>query len=542
MEEKIQLKKGEQILYSSRYIKDIETIVNHYIASCIITDKEREIYAMGEPIVSENQKELDDWFNFIDIGHKLRFEEYCIMMDVQHNLKKPQFLKSLNKLLYLVHIIARNGYIPDDGHSYFPQVRLNAEHLQKVIGDDYRRLLNTLISQRILIGKSDYIKGKESTTFFINPQFYNQIFVNKTENKEVIKYINKSSKLLDNLNDNPLYKNYNKSLKKINLKNEEKAISYLNNIIEKIKDTDKEIYYKKIKDKYLYCTGDNYIRLSTDNNKRIYHILTNTFRDFRKFTNIKFMLDICNSHPLLFNKFILDYYNINNSLLYNIINNIYYDNINNIWLYNNIYSPIYNPRHKSLKSLIDNMIKEGCFADIDIQKDAIHYIVMTSKGQLWHYLLDLCKHAELDIIDGMKIDKHSLKKKMFAEVFYSNIHQITFTTKDGNRVIKEYAKLFKKEYPSVFKIINENKPKGKEGELANNLMRLESQLFHAILERLYKKRGLDCISIHDAIVVLSTSDKKYKKEDIEKVMLDVYHSNSLFPTLDFTNYSLTEDL
>lgn len=39
-------------------------------------------------------------------------------------------------------------------------------------------------------------------------------------------------------------------------------------------------------------------------------------------------------------------------------------------------------------------------------------------------------------------------------------------------------------------------------------MKEEARLFHEILQRLYINDDLDAINIHDAIIVLTTSDEK----------------------------------
>ena len=54
---------------------------------------------------------------------------------------------------------------------------------------------------------------------------------------------------------------------------------------------------------------------SIDDNNRIYHYMTNLPRDLKCFFNIKYQCDIRNSHPLLFNLFLIDKYNISDDII-----------------------------------------------------------------------------------------------------------------------------------------------------------------------------------------------------------------------------------
>ena len=68
-------------------------------------------------------------------------------------------------------------------------------------------------------------------------------------------------------------------------------------------------------------------------------------------------------------------------------------------------------------------------------------------------------------------------------------------------------------------------------------MALDSEIFHKILNNLYKKCGCDALSIHDAIVILDTDKtNQYTPDEIEKVMLKVYEGYNLFPTCSLDYY------
>lgn len=69
-------------------------------------------------------------------------------------------------------------------------------------------------------------------------------------------------------------------------------------------------------------------------------------------------------------------------------------------------------------------------------------------------------------------------------------------------------------------------------------MALESEIFHKILNSLYKKRGCDALSIHDAIVILDTDKtNQYTPAEIETVMMKVYDEYDLFPTCSIDYYA-----
>lgn len=69
-------------------------------------------------------------------------------------------------------------------------------------------------------------------------------------------------------------------------------------------------------------------------------------------------------------------------------------------------------------------------------------------------------------------------------------------------------------------------------------MALESEIFHKILTNLYKKRGCDALSIHNAIVILDTDKtNQYTEDEIEKVIMKAYESYNLFPTCSIDYYN-----
>lgn len=119
----------------------------------------------------------------------------------------------------------------------------------------------------------------------------------------------------------------------------------------------------------------------------------------------------------------------------------------------------------------------------NIPNDIWEYIYKTSKGIFWD------DFTRLD--EFKRLLRSDIKVTLFREVFYSK----TLTTKG-----KDFAKSFKKKYPSVYKLVKESKREDRTF-LANQMMRIESDIFRSILTKLYAKR-FRVLTIHDAVIVL----------------------------------------
>ena len=163
----------------------------------------------------------------------------------------------------------------------------------------------------------------------------------------------------------------------------------------------------------------------------------------------------------------------------------------------------------------------------------------TMKGNFWEYFLeyfkddhDLTRHEE-------KERRGEIKKILFAKVFYGG--QTKIYQNDKN---KQWAEAFRDKYPNVWRIIvwykqtlhEETIGTKEEGKkvLSWLLMRVESRIFTNILQKLFNKRGLVVISIHDAIVVLK--DNKIGEEKIKEIMIEEYAKYGLIPTLSVDRY------
>jgi hypothetical protein len=170
------------------------------------------------------------------------------------------------------------------------------------------------------------------------------------------------------------------------------------------------------------------------------------------------------------------------------------------------------------KLLIDNEIKKEKIANIP--NDIWEYIYKTSKGIFWD------DFTELD--EFKKLLRSDIKVTLFREVFYSK----TLTTKG-----KDFAKVFKKKYPSVYKLVKESK-RDDRTFLANQMMRIESNIFRSILTKLYAKR-FKVLTIHDAVVVLDTkANDQCTPELMHSIIEKEYLRIGLFPNTSVDYYSL----
>ena len=317
---------------------------------------------------------------------------------------------------------------------------------------------------------------------------YNAAFdkYDKKMEQELKKYEKEQLEEIRSEMGNELYDNFIKSLNLLHLTHETEAKDYLNR--HKFMSAKSKEYFSYILEEY---KKKDFKILSVDRNLRIYSILTQSPRIFKNFTNIKFTCDIHNSHPLLFNKIIIDKYNIDNNILHILYNNI-----------NNIDNSLYSVGKELRKLLINNNIQE-CKIE-NIPNDIWEYIYKTSKGVFWDDFTDLNEFKRL-----LRSD---IKVTLFREVFYSK----TLTTKG-----KDFAKVFKKKYPSVYKLIKESK-KNDRTFLANQMMRIESDIFRSILTKLYAKK-FRVLTIHDAVIVLDVkANTKCNPELVQSINVSAY--------------------
>ena len=419
-------------------------------------------------------------------------------------LPKKQIL--YKKYAFFIHRLIQRCKSNREGNF----TRFNSQILQTVLGHVYIDMLKTLETLGIVKVSSSYIQSIQARLIELNPNLstvsemkyssYIEEYSDKMQ-QELKKYEQIQIQKIKSEMGDKLYDNFTKSLKILKLSHREEAEDYRNRhhfITPKSKE-----YFTYILNEY---NKGNFNILSVDSNLRIYSILTQSPRIFKNFLNIRFSIDIHNSHPLLFNKLIIERYNINDNILH-----ILYNNLSNI---DNSY---YSVGKQVYKLLINNEIKKEEIANVP--NDIWEYIYKTSKGIFWD------DFTELD--EFKKLLRSDIKVTLFREVFYSK----TLTTKG-----KDFAKVFKKKYPSVYKLVKESK-RDDRTFLANQMMRIESDIFRSILTKLYAKR-FKVLTIHDAIVVLDTkANDQCTPELIHSIIEKEYLRINLCPNVSVDYYS-----
>ena len=398
----------------------------------------------------------------------------------------------LPKYIYLIHTIIMRCRA-DKCHF----TKLSYKTMIEVLGKHYTDMLRTLEDMGIIGLTTAYEVGKYGRSILLRNW---NIGFTVTKNKKVIEYAQKVAELVGDYiedgikkyGDNEFIKNYQDSLTLLQLTKKNEAIDYIRNK-KYLSIKSKEFYLGKIES---FNYDDKMIH-SIDDNNRIYHYMTNLPRDLKFFFNIKYQCDIRNSHPLLFNLFLIDKYNISNDIIYYLLQ-IDGDIVDNHYL------------GKQLCNILKNNNIE-----IDLKStpiDVLKYIYATSKGLFWDNFLDL--------FDDM--ERSEIKQKMFCEVFYSK--------KSKSTRFKPFAKIFKEHYPNVWKTIKELKAEDAD-KLPNDMMAHESRLFHQILTECYQLNW-KVFSIHDAIIVLDIeSNNHFDLDKLITIMTNVYSSNRLHSTV-----------
>lgn len=403
---------------------------------------------------------------------------------------------------FIIHTIIERCSNDKDGVAFLPN-----EVFHGIIGRQFAAIIQNL-EQMEVISVGFYVKGSNSRPIILRDWHIQTV---ETDDTEIIDFVNRilskqkaveqklssfsiKRKRLEEAEKTEFIKHYNQSLSHLRFPNIDEARQFVIDNIEA--DTHKYHYYLKRINAFINAEP----RItSIDEGRRIYHYLTNFPKVLRKYLNIKYQLDVHNSHPLQFNQFIIEKYNIKeNDILY-YINNFKIKKGNNT--------------HKEATLLCRRLkrTKEGR-ALCDVPNDVLVYIVTTSKGVFWDVLAA-----------SAQISRDDIKQTMFREVFYSK----SLTTRN-----KPYAKMFVEYFPNVWAIIREKRKEYKDKNLAVEMMKVESTMMREILTRLYDK-GYKVISIHDAVIVLDDeANNGFDVRLAERMMREVYRAHSFYPSID----------
>ncbi len=424
------------------------------------------------------------------------------------------------KFTYLIHLIIKRSHNNEYGWAY-----LSSVVLEKVFGKEYRQLIKTLLHENIIWYTQFYEMGVmpygyklcNGVDYVCSIEYEGYLRSYEDKLKLSLEYINhqQTEEALTNLANTKLFDRYESSLSYLKLMFPKQAKRFLE-IHPFVNNTSRNYYYS-ILDRY-EDKEDRRIT-SVDKNKRIYSLHTATPRLMKCFLNISFSADIHNSHPLLFNKILSEYYGISLELLgkvYELIDNRRSE------VLDVLYDRPHNVRQYLLKVL--NISNDSDNVFYKVPKDVWEYVIITSLGLFWDVIIPRENNTYNELL------RSDVKVLLFSEVFYSK----TMTTR-----CKVFAKMFKKRFPNVYKVVEEQKKglaRDKRTVLCNRMMALESELFQEVLTLLYNKR-YKVVSIHDAVVVLDVpSNKTCTAELVKEVINKVYRKNGLHPDVSIDYY------
>lgn len=389
--------------------------------------------------------------------------------------------------------------------------RLDYAFFSKLLGKSFGKMLHNLSLMGIIYLSDAYEIGGKSR--LIELKDWNISFYDNIDNRIIRNYLyelDKDNKEKRKEKDKEIAgalgkdftKAYNYNLSQLDLIRKDEAIEYINN--RDYRNPIQENFYKSSIENF---NKDNNKITSVDNRGRIYHYLTNCPRVLRHFFNLKFDVDIANSQPLLFCDFLIKNYNID----YSVIDFI--NNIDNSLLVDNRDNTIYNKSKQLCKLLKDSDLEVHKFKDIP--SDVLLYIYSCMKGLFWNDFVDTFK----------ELDRGEVKESLFREVFYSHSRTMRY---------KQYGKVFAEIYPSVWHLIREMKKDAEQ--LCDKITRVESELFHTILEHCFAK-GWVVTSIHDAVIVLDVPGNEHIDEgELIDIILSEYRKHGLIPTVHLEKF------
>ena len=390
--------------------------------------------------------------------------------------RKPSKSILMHKYQYLLHIIITRCRQSDEGHCH-----LNTQFYRDHIFHDHWNDMLLNLSFMGIIDIGSYVVGKHSTT--ITLMKWNIDYMT-SYNVKFIKWAKVEAdrrKKLEQVEFTPFTRKYMESLTCLRLTRKDDALVYIDEAI-KDKETHSYQYHRSCIDDF---KEDDIRIFKIDEQGRIYHHLTSLPRSLREFFNIKYELDISNSHPLLLNHYLIKYYNISMDIVREAKALNHYD----------------------VEKLAE-LLKTN---KLDAPFDVFEYIVKTQMGTFYDDF----------ITEFGDIERSEVKKRVFSQVFYSHI---------TDRYVSKFCKSFIRKYPNVWKVIRGMKF-ATDDKLPHAMMRAESMLFRLILNKCWD-RGYRVVNLHDALVVFDVEEnKRVTVSELTAIIEQVYHRFGLFPTV-----------
>lgn len=444
-----------------------------------------------------------------DIEISTIMDKYTELITENEAKSAPYRAVLRHKLLFLIHLIITHCKASKDN-----KIQLNTDRLQDILGNEYNYMLATLQAMGIITIDEKYLIGVHCR--FISLNDWN-VKVEVLPNLKVIEYLDKWEKLnkkakksssvdidivvidgeiqLIKNGEKPLSQQeidfrtkYEESLSCLRLRvGKSEAQEFINTLFANF-DNHSYHYYSNM----IQTFDVNKLKIyNIDNQNRIYHILTSLPKNLKSLFNIKYQLDIANSHPLLFSKYLIDIYKIDFQtlkIIYNIKKEEYINNLHNV------------------TELFYNKLNTS---NLCVPIDILRYIYVCSRGMMWDdftAIFDEFTRAEVKI-------------KAFKEIFYPK-QDFTEHTAFGKKFIELY--------PNVYQAIRELK---KSTKLPLLMMKFESRLMKEILNVCYAN-GWKVVHIHDAIIVFDVdANSSVEPIQIMRIINDIYRRYLLHPTI-----------
>lgn len=390
--------------------------------------------------------------------------------------RKPSKTILMHKYQYLLHVIITRCKQSDEGHCH-----LNAQFYRDHIFHDHWNDMLLNLSYLGIINIGTYSVGKHSTT--ITLMKWNVGYMT-SHNVKFIKWARVEAdrrKMFEQVEVTPFTRKYMESLTCLRLTRKDDALVYIDETIAD-KQTHSYQYHRSCIDDF----KESDIRIyKIDEQGRIYHHLTSLPRSLREFFNIKYELDISNSHPLLLNHYLVKYYSIPSNIIREAKAQYHYD-----------------------VEVVSNILKHN---EIDVPLDVLEYIIKTQRGTFYD-----------DFVSEFgDMERSEVKKRVFAQVFYSHI---------TDSYVSKFCKSFIRKYPNVWKVIRAMKV-STDDKLPHTMMKAESLLFRLILKECWS-RGYRVVNLHDALVVFDVeANERVTVAELTAIIEQVYHRFGLFPSV-----------
>lgn len=435
---------------------------------------------------------------------------------VEKEGEKRKFVRKSTMLPKYIFLIDRLIRICMNNEDYI--YKADYRIMSEVLGDHYSDMLKALQYMDIIMIDGSYQPNDFSRYIRLNKHEIESI---GCKNKRVFEFQKRYKELLDKKHQEyrtKLVDTITKANLPFTIEEYESCLSYLTishrteakEYINSIEDVSKRNRYATIIETF----NPKELKIkSIDEQKRIYHYLTNLPRNLKRFYNIKYEVDVRNSHPLILCYFLIKELDIDIDafyFLYNKIRNKYHDTSLSF--------------HIVSKELCNKLNISRIEHKFKINEDVIRYIIATSEGRFWDDFLNTEALSK-----EVQNDRNKLKEMLFSHVFYAD-HIIPSSI---------FIKHFKEFYPTIWQIIKGAKMAlNRQGtNLARVLMKWESILIQEVLTECYKRK-YKVVHIHDAIIVFDCEEnKEVTSETVAELFKVIYFKHKLQPTVSIKAYS-----